>query len=143
MAAAPGPMYGIPARVSVSVTRSITGSDRRSRPPWPSKVRSGACNSAAIARASARWIQASGCARHGSRTTTRLVAALRQPVAEADLQALDGLLHRAAERQGEAREVGFVQHDAHVLLRPRHAREVRALVHRPVLRARVMQCRAQ
>src|SRR2546428_13765420 len=92
----------MPARVRVSVTRSITGSDRRSKPPWPSKVRSGTRNSVAIARASARWIQASGCARQGSRTTTRLIAALRQPVAEADLQALDGFLYRAPERQAPA-----------------------------------------
>src|SRR5438093_2919444 len=36
-----------------------------------------------------------------------------------------------------------MRHDAHVLLRPRHARAVAALVDRPVLRARVMQRRAQ
>src|SRR5882762_3433570 len=133
----------MPARVSASVACSMTGSDSRSRPPWLLNVRSRAPSSAAMARASTRWIQASGCARHASRRTTRLVAALRQPVAEADLQALDGFLHRAAERQAQAREVGFVEHDAHVLLRPGHAGEIGALVHRPVLRARVMQHRAQ
>src|SRR6266850_4052377 len=133
----------MPARVSASVARSMTGSDSRSRPPWLLNVRSGAPSSAAMARASTRWIKARGCARHASRRTTRLVAALRQPVAEADLQALDGFLHRAAERQAQAREVGLVQHYAHVLFRPRHAGEIRALVHRPVLRARMMQRRAQ
>src|SRR2546422_10408093 len=101
----------MPARLNVSVARSITGSDRRSSPPSLLNVRSGKPSSAAMLRASARWIQASGCAPQGSRRTTRLVAALRQPVAQADLQALDGFLHRAAERQAQAREVGFVQHD--------------------------------
>src|SRR6266850_3052478 len=129
----------MPARVSASVARSMTGSDSRSRPPWLLNVRSGAPSSAAMARASTRWIKARGCARHASRRTTRLVAALRQPVAEPDLQALDGFLHGPAERQAQAREVGLVQHDAHVLLRPRHAREVRALVRRPDERCRTQR----
>src|SRR5436190_13731589 len=136
-------MYGMPARVSVSAAWSITGSDRRRRPLWPWKVASGASSSRATARASARWIHASGCSRQGSRRTTTLLAAVRKPVAEPDLQALNGFLHRAAERQRQPGAIGLVQHDGHVLLGPRHAGELGALVHRPVLRARTMQRLAQ
>src|SRR5882672_989902 len=148
MTAARGPKYALSARVRSSAARNISGSDRRrstgpggsSRP----RVASGAPSSRAMARASSRWIHASSEGRQRSRRTVSvLFAAVRQAVAEADLQALDRFLHRARERQAEAGKVGLVQHDAHVLLGPRHARAIAPLVHRPVLRARVMQRRAQ
>src|SRR5262249_52548708 len=71
------------------------------------------------------------------------ITTARESEPHPDLQALDDFLDRSGEGQAEAREIGLVQDDAHVLLRPGHPRQFGAVVHRPVLPAAVRERVAQ